>query len=341
MSSISPGFLLSFGWNDRVLALFAELSGPFEPARIIQVHRSACAGVFADGHDRRLRSEPLPAVGDWVGVDGDLVVDVVPRWSELHRPDPDAPELQVLAANVDIVIIAAPADRLSPSRVERELAVAWESRARPLVVLTKADLVDPDTVLAGLEGRLVGADVVVVSSTTGAGIDELRTQLAPDRTAVLLGPSGAGKSTLINALVGRDLLATGAVRDGDQRGRHTTTTRHLVAVPTGGVVIDTPGLRSLRLAGEDGITAAFADVEDLAGGCRFRDCQHDVEPGCAVTAAVAAMELDPARFASYRKLQRELAVDARKRDPILRQAELARWRIRSREGRLRARPRSR
>lgn len=341
MSLGLPGALGSFGWNDRVVALFAGLTGPFEPARVTQVHRSACAGVFADGSFRLLRSDPLPAVGDWVGVQGDLVVDVLPRWSELHRPDPDAPQLQVLAANLDIVLIAAPADRLSPSRVERELAVAWESGGRPVVVVTKADLVDTGECLAGLEGRLVGADVIVTSAPAGTGIDELRLVLAPDRTAVLLGPSGAGKSTLVNALIGHDVLATGAVRDSDQRGRHTTTARHMMPVPGGGMLIDTPGLRSLRLSGEEGISAAFPDVEDLAVECRFRDCCHDTEPGCAVTTAVAAGELDRARFASYQKLQRELAAEERKRDPVLRQAYAARWRITAREGKARARPRVR
>lgn len=340
MSLASPGSLLSFGWNDRVVALFAELSGLFEPARVTQVHRSACAVVLSRG-ERIVRAEPLPAVGDWIAVCDDRVVDVLPRWSELHRPDPDAPHMQVLAANVDVVLIAAPADRLNPSRVERELAVAWESGGRPVVVLTKSDLVDMDACLAGLDGRIVGADVIVTSSPTGAGIEELRQLLAPGRTAVLLGPSGAGKSTLVNALVGHEVLTTGEVRETDQRGRHTTTTRQMVTVPGGGVLIDTPGIRSLRLSGDEGIAATFADVGDLAAGCRFRDCQHAAEPGCAVTAAVSGGELDPARFASYRKLQRELAVEARKHDPFLRQAEQARWRVMSREGRLRARPRTR
>ena len=340
MSVDSPGLLVSFGWNDRVLALFADLAGHFEPARVTQVHRSACTAVLPDG-ERRIRAEPLPAVGDWIAVEDERAVAVLPRWSELHRPDPDAPQLQVLAANVDVVLVAAPADRLSPSRVERELAVAWESGGRPVVVLTKSDLVDVPACLAGLDGRLVGADVIVTSASEGTGIGELRQLLAPDHTAVLLGPSGAGKSTLVNALVGQDVLATGAVREADQRGRHTTTSRQLIPVATGGVLIDTPGLRSLRLAGEEGVTATFSDVEELATQCRFRDCQHEVEPGCAVTAAVAAGELDRGRFASYRKLQREVAADARRHDPLLRQAELARWRIRAREGRLRARPRTR
>jgi ribosome biogenesis GTPase len=271
-----------------------------------------------------LHAQVLPAVGDWVAAAGSVVVAVVPQWSALTRADPAGNGLQVLAANVDVVAITAPADRLSPARVERELAAAWDSGAQPLVILTKADLADPTTA-ENLATRLVGADVIATSAATGAGVDEFRRRLQPCRTAVLLGPSGAGKSTLANALLGEDILATGDVRDGDRRGRHTTTSRQLVAVPGGGVLIDTPGLRSLALAGEVEIGQAFPEIEALAGGCRFGDCTHTVEPGCAVIAAAGDGGLDPARLESYRKLQREMAAEARRTDPLARKAQLSEW----------------
>jgi ribosome biogenesis GTPase len=173
-------------------------------------------------------------------------------------------------------------------------------------VITKADVADAALARA-LERRLVGTTVVSTSATTGEGVDTLATLLAPGRTAVLLGPSGAGKSTLANALLGADRFATRDVRESDARGRHTTTARQLVAVPSGGVLIDTPGLRSLGLLGDEGIAAAFADIEELALGCRFNDCTHEHEPKCAVVAAVGDGTLAPQRLESYRKLTSEAA----------------------------------
>ena len=211
------------------------------------------------------------------------------------------------------------------------------------MVLTKGDLAPPDTA-EDLRRRLAGVDVVVTSTVTGEGLDDVRDALRPDRTAVLLGPSGAGKSTLTNALLGEDRLATGAVRADDRRGRHTTTSRQLVPVPGGGVLIDTPGLRSLALAGDgggDAVGQVFPEIEELAADCRFGDCGHDVEPGCAVMAAVEAGTLDPARLASYRKLQRELAAEVRRTDPLVRQAELSRWKAVMKEGRARSRAKRR
>jgi ribosome biogenesis GTPase len=248
----------------------------------------------------------------------------VARWSELARRVPDSDQRQVLAGDVDLVLITVPGDRPSVSRVERESVLAWESGARPLVVLTKSDLA-PHDLASRLEQRLVGVDVLVTSGVTGEGVAELAALLEPGRTAVLLGPSGAGKSTLVNALLGDARLETGAVRAADARGRHTTTARELVVLPRGGVLVDTPGLRSLGLLGDDGIAAAFADVDDLAAGCRFRDCAHAGEPGCAVQRAVDDGTLDPARLESFRKLQREVAFERRRVDPVARQAEAQRW----------------
>ena len=324
--------LIAFGWNDRVIALYNDLAEPLdEPARVVRVERSRSVAVCADGRDHRVTGPSPPAVGDWVVLRDDVIRHVLPRWSAVTRGDPGGAGDQVLAANADLVIITAPADRLSPARVERELAVAWDSGARPLVVLTKADVAPPGA-QAELQARLAGVDVVATSVTTGLGIEAVAAALRPDLTAVLLGPSGAGKSTLANALLGADVLATGAVREGDHRGRHTTTSRQLAAVPGGGVLIDTPGLRSLALAagGAGGaLEQTFPEIDDLAATCRFADCSHEVEPGCAVMAAVAEGRLDTARLASFRKLQREAAVAERRVDPLLRKAELSVWKART------------
>lgn len=334
MPEFSPGALTAFGWTERVLALFNEVHEfPAEPARVVRVERSAAAAVFADGRERLLHAASLPTVGDWIVARGEVLLAVLPRWSELTRADPAGGTVQVLAANVDLVVITAPADRLSPARVERELALAWESGAQPLVLLTKADLADAATE-AGLAERLVGVDVLATSAATGRGAEELHDRLRPARSGVLLGPSGAGKSTLVNALAGSDVLATGAVRDADRRGRHTTTSRQLISLPRGGVLIDTPGLRSLGLAGDVSIEAAFPEIETLASDCRFSDCRHQAEPGCAVAAAVEAGELDPDRLTSFRKLQREAAAEARRTDPLLRRAELSVWKSRLKSARV-------
>jgi len=302
--------LVPFGWDARVAALFDDLvaddARALVPARVTRVERAACL-VATDGGELLASAATLPAVGDWVALerrdDDTVVVAVAPRWSELARADPDGGR-QVLAANVDLVLITVPGDRANPARVERESVLAWDSGARPVAVVTKGDVADPG-LAAELARRLLDVDVVVTSSVTGEGLDALVALLAPAQTAVLLGPSGAGKSTLVNAILGEDRLATTAVRASDARGRHTTTHRELVVVPSGGVLIDTPGLRSLGLMGDGGIALAFADIEELAGGCRFNDCAHDAEPGCAVLAAVADGSLAAERLSSYQKLRHE------------------------------------
>jgi ribosome biogenesis GTPase len=333
-TAFDAGVLSAFGWTDRVLALFNEVAGPaLEPARVIRVERSACAAVFTDGSERLVHAPVLPVVGDWIAVRHDSIDAVLRRWSGLARADPSGGAVQMLAANIDLVVITAPADRLSPSRVERELTVAWDSGAQPVVVLTKSDLAGGDA-WEHLAQRLVGVDVIATSASTGRGVQELRERLRPGRTAVLLGPSGAGKSTLANALIGHDVLATAAVRDRDHRGRHTTTSRQLITVPGGGVLIDTPGLRSLALPGDVPVEAAFPDIGSLSASCRFSDCRHETEPGCAVVAAVTSGGLDHDRLKSFRKLQREAAAEARRSDPLLRRAELSVWKSRSKAARL-------
>jgi ribosome biogenesis GTPase len=339
---MSTDALVPYGWDERVATLYASLPAPSAssssssertPARVVRVERSACACMTPSHGERLAVASPLPAVGDWVALraadDESYVVDhVLERRSALTRQDPGVDNSQqVLAANVDVVVIVAPLDRLRVARIERELLLAWESGARPVVVLTKADLAD-DAAQAedDVRRRLVGTEVVLTSSRTGLGVGDVAALLQPNLTAVLFGPSGAGKSTLANALLGDDVLETGEVRAGDRRGRHTTTSRHLLPLPSGGVLIDTPGLRALPLwSGDEGLSATFADVEELAASCRFADCQHEGEPSCAVNAAIDAGELDGDRVSSYRKLLREVAFAERAHDLQARLAEKQRW----------------
>jgi ribosome biogenesis GTPase len=332
-SSLSDA-LVAYGWSDRVAALYQDhpASRTAGPARIIRVERSACAVVDRSGVERLLPVAVPVAVGDWVVATSDRLEAVLARWSSLERQDPDSGKAQVLAANVDLVLVTIPADRPNAARTERELTLAWDSGARPVVVLTKTDLGD-EGLASELSSRLVGADLVATSAETGAGVDYLATLLAPGRTAVLLGPSGAGKSTLTNALVGEHRQATAAVRAEDRRGRHTTSSRQLFALDGGGVIIDTPGLRSLGLMSAEGIGEVFPDVDDYARDCRFRDCEHRDEPGCAVTAAVAGGKLAAERLASYRKLAREAAAEQRRVDPLARREAQRLWKQRAKDAR--------
>lgn len=316
--------LLPYGWSERVRALWNELDAATlpstaRPGRVLRIERGACEVADASGRTGLLPGSGAVAVGDWVAVAGERVAHVLPRWSALARMDPAQTGsqigVQVLAANVDVVMVTAPADRLHVNRVEREVALAWESGARPLVVLTKGDL-DNGTGLAGLQSRLVGVDVVATSARRQEGLERLREVLSPGTTGVLLGPSGAGKSTLVNALVGEEVLRTGDTREGDARGRHTTTSRRLICLPWGGTLIDMPGLRSLGMTGSSHLGSAFTDIDQLARGCRFRDCGHAAEPGCAVRRAIGEGRLDPARLASFKKLERELARERRRSDPL-------------------------
>ncbi|HUR17371.1 MAG TPA: ribosome small subunit-dependent GTPase A [Acidimicrobiales bacterium] len=298
--------LVALGWDDRVATLYRSLAEPFhQPARVSRVDRDRCSVHTATGK-LRAAAQVLPATGDWVVLRPEprpTVDHILARRSTLERAG------QVLAANVDVVLVVASLDRpLNLNRVERELVLAWDSGAVPVVVLTKADATPEAPALAEtVAARAVGVEVLLTSATTGQGVAAVLAQLRPNRSAVFLGPSGSGKSTLVNRMLQEDRQAVGEVRAGDHRGRHTTSSRHLLVVPGGGVLIDTPGLRSVGLEGaEGGVAMTFPDVEEVAGGCRFRDCVHTGEPGCAVVAAVAAGALDSDRVASYRKLQAEL-----------------------------------
>jgi ribosome biogenesis GTPase / thiamine phosphate phosphatase len=317
--------LSPWGWTS---ARAAELPPGCDPARVMRVDRGRLSVMTGQGEQRAVPATSLygselagPAVGDWVGLRGELAVTVLPRSSAFVRTVAGRTSAaQVVAANLDVVLVVdALTGEARLRRVERYLAVAWSSGATPVVVLTKADLCDDvaATVEAVREDAL-GVDVLAVSSVTGEGLEGLRALLGPGRTAAMVGPSGVGKSSLVNALAGRAVAGTREIRD-DGRGRHTTTARELHLLPGGGLLVDTPGMRELGLYDDaDGVDTAYADVTELAAGCRFRDCAHRGEPGCAVAAAIDDGRLDPARFTAWRKLQAEahrqlLRVDARAR----------------------------
>ena len=318
--------LSELGWTP---GRAAQLPAGSEPARVSRVDRGRLSVLTADGESRVHPGAALydgtglsgPAVGDWIAVRGELAVAVLPRTSAFVRTVAGRTSAaQVVAANLDTVLVV---DSLSGEarlrRVERYLAVAWSSGATPVVVLTKADLCeDVAAVVEQVREDALGVDVLAVSSMTGEGLGSVRAVLGPGRTGAMVGPSGVGKSSLVNALSGDAIVETGGIRESDGRGRHTTTARELHVLPGGGLLVDTPGMRELALSDDEGIDTAYADVAELAGGCRFRDCAHGGEPGCAVAAAVDDGALDPARLAAWRKLQREaqrqmLRVDARAR----------------------------
>ena len=298
------------------------------PARVARVDRTAYDVLTADGPARVAVLPEEVTVGDWLALASDGTARLLPRTSVLVRGAASGvSRSQPLAANVDVVMACASLSNPLPvRRIERLLTLAWDSGATPVVVLTKADLhPEPASAVRQLLPHAPGVEVVTTSAAAG-DVTALAPHAQPGTTLVLLGASGAGKSTVVNALAGGPVMAVGDVRGVDGKGRHTTTHRELVVLPTGAVVIDTPGLRGVALAGtEDGLSRAFSDVEDLATACRFADCAHVGEPGCAVQASVEAGDLSPARMQSWHKLQRELAFQARRTDLRLRAEERAKW----------------
>ena len=331
--------LAALGWDsyfDEKFKQFAAEGGV--PARVIADYGAEC--LVHDGIDssraavgRHLRNDgaSMPAVGDWVCVlkrePVGAILGVVDRRTEFARKAPGTQTReQVLAANVDVAFVVAAATDVNARRIERYLTIAWQSGAVPIVLLTKADIADStDELCAELEAVSIGTPVVVTSAVTGEGVDEIVRELQPARTGVLLGPSGAGKSTLINRIVGSDLMRTRLIhRSGE--GRHMTSHRQLVQLPQGGMIIDTPGLREAQLwEGEEALGNIFDDIEELALTCRFTDCGHATEPGCAIKAALEAGVLDAGRLRSYRKLQRELRAVAAKTDARIRLEERKKW----------------
>ncbi|MEV6166039.1 ribosome small subunit-dependent GTPase A [Streptomyces sp. NPDC052052] len=359
--------LSPYGWDDGWAAEFAPYAGQgLLPGRVVRVDRGQCDVVTPHGTLRAdtafvVPRDPMRVVctGDWVAVDPDgdprFVRTLLPRRTAFVRStSSQRSEGQVLATNIDhIAICVSLAVELDLGRVERFLALAMSSSggdallrdgvsavdgaAQPVVVLTKADLV-PDTVtlshlVQDIEAVAPGVRVLPVSSTTGAGIDVF-TALVSGGTSVLLGASGAGKSTLANTLLGRAEMEVQAARDVDGKGRHTTTTRNLLVLPGGGVLIDTPGLRGVGLwDAETGVGQVFSEIEGLAEQCRFRDCVHEAEPGCAVLAAVEDGSLSGRRLDSFRKLLRENQRIVARTDARVRSEMLREWKRRGAEGR--------
>ncbi|SCE33615.1 ribosome biogenesis GTPase [Streptomyces sp. DvalAA-14] len=336
---------MPYGWDDVWEAEFVPYAAQgLVPGRVVRVDRNKCDVFTADGIVRAdtalvMPSDPMKIVctGDWAaldaaGADPRFVRKLLPRRTAFVRSTSSKrSEGQVLAANLDhVVVCVSLGAELELGRLERFLSLAWESGAQPVVALTKADVV-PDTthLLADTEAAAPGVEVVVVSAADGEGLDVLAAVL-DGGSAVLLGQSGAGKSTLTNALLGRDVQEVQAVRDADGKGRHTTTTRDLLPMPGGGVLIDTPGLRGVGLwDAEAGLGRVFAEIESLAEDCRFHDCSHQSEPGCAVLAALEEGTLPHRRLESYRKLLRENAWLASRTDQRLRSELRREWKKRS------------
>ena len=332
------------GWTPE---LADNLQPGLVPGRVIAAHRAAFDVQTAEEIVRtrlpgRLMHESVEvAVGDWVGLGDGLVRVVLPRRSAIVRKAAGlTSQSQTLAANVDVAfIVSSFGPDIEPRRIERYLVALWESGALPEIVLTKADRFDdPSEIVASVVAVAMGVPVHVVSAVSGYGLDALRARLSGGRTAVLVGSSGVGKSTLVNGWVGRELMATQETRVDDDEGRHTTTHRELIVLPGGGVVIDTPGIRELQLWG-GGVEEAFADLEELTLRCRFSDCSHSTEPGCAVEAALVSGELSDERHASWLKLQRELRSIAARADVYLRREAKRKWQLRTPDARAQARHR--
>ena len=339
---MSQPALLHLGWSEDLQTEFEPFAeAGLAPARVGVEHRSAYVLYTDDGDlwaelaGRLRHAGSRPTVGDWVAVRAEsggpaIVHAVLPRRTSFSRKTPwtEVAE-QVVAANVDVVfVVTTLTDELSPRRLERYLTMAWESGAEPVIVLNKADLCsDPAPLVAEVEAVAIGVPLVLASAVTGEGIEELRGLIGFGRTAALLGSSGVGKSTLVNRLLGEERQETRELRADGKRGRHTTTRRELIPMPGGGLLLDTPGMRELQLwEASDGVDQAFRDVSDLAAECRFPDCAHRTEPGCAVRAALDVGELEPDRLESYRKLQRELARLDRQLDKRARSEERRRRR---------------
>jgi ribosome biogenesis GTPase len=349
MSRILDTRLTALGWNDRLQRELEERFGAgAEAARVIRpgmglyLLRSAtreAKGRLTGAFEYRLAGTGgVPVVGDWVAVEAAedsaapyRIVGLLERSGVISRKQAGRETVeQILASNVDIgcIVFSLEGGRKSnPRAAERYATMVWGSGALPLILLNKADVAaDVEQSVGEIAAVAPGVDVLPISCTTGDGIEEVRRRLAGGKTAVLLGPSGVGKSTLINVLAGDERQAVGEIRDGDMKGRHTTTHRELVFLPEGAMIIDTPGLRELQLwADESDLAGSFSDIAEIADGCRFRDCTHSGEPGCAVQAALNDGGLTHERFASYLELRKEIAYLERRSNDKLRREEREKW----------------
>lgn len=330
-----------YGWSGPLAQDFEPHARAGQtPGRVVVQRRGAYLVATDEGE---LRAKPAgrllhdageaehPVVGDWVALTVNkaqrtaTIHAILPRRTAFMRRAADSVQtLQVIAANIDVafVVTSMNAD-FNPRRLERYLAAAWQSGARPVVLLTKSDLSDQPEVLAQqVVGLAARCPVISVSARQGIGLDAVRSHIAPGETCVLIGSSGVGKSTLVNVLSGEERMATQEIRAADARGRHTTSHRQLFLLPGGGLILDTPGIREVGLIdAEEGLSVVFDDIERLAQDCRFRDCGHANEPGCAVRAALQSGALDPGRWASFQKLGLELAAVENKADRIAKEAE--------------------
>ena len=345
--------LTDLGWNDFFAQHFGSVdSGDWVPARVAREHTHlylVCGefGELTAEVSGKLRhhatgKQDFPAVGDWVMVqprpeEGRATIHgVLPRKSAFVRKGATGAdrqrggktEEQVLAANVDTAFLVSGLDGdFNPRRIERYLTLVWDSGASPIIVLNKTDLCDDvDSRIETVEGIAFGVPVLRMSAVQNDGVEALREHIGFGKTAAFLGSSGVGKSTLINCLLGAARQEVRAVREDDSRGRHTTTYRELIHLTGGGLVIDTPGMRELQLwTDEDGLERTFEDIEELAEQCRFRDCRHGDEPGCAVRDAIEDGRLDAGRWGSYRKLKREVEYASARKEGTVRLLEKARW----------------
>jgi ribosome biogenesis GTPase / thiamine phosphate phosphatase len=337
--------LEDYGWTEHFAGAFAPFAAEgFEPGRVLLQHNRFYVLYTAAGETEaeitgRLRylargAEDLPAVGDWVVTrrtadeDKAKIHDILPRRSKFSRRAAGREtEEQIVAANVDTVFLVTGLDNdYNPRRVERYLIMAWESGAAPVVVLNKADLVaDAEAKREEIESVAPGVPVLLLSAKRGEGVEQLMPYIGRGRTVALMGSSGVGKSTIVNRLLGSDVQRTQEVRLSDARGRHTTTHRELFLLASGGLVLDTPGMRELQLlVSERGLRGAFEDIEGIAAACRFGDCRHGGEPGCAVREALEEGALDAARYENYRKMQAEMRHAATLTDQRKAQDEKAR-----------------